>query len=87
MKYRFETNVTPLAAFIKAKHEAEIEFSTRVDIEQSGQRKVVFIFSSSIIDFKNIEKIFIESFSNKFHNELQSLRTIVRTLIPYTKEA
>ena len=86
MKYKFETNVTPLAAFIKSKYAAEIEFDARVFTEPSGQKKVIFIFNSDTIDFKNIEQIFITSFANTYNNELQILRNLVRTLIPYTKE-
>lgn len=86
MKYSFETNVTPLAAFIKAKYAADIEFTSKVITENSGQKKVFFTFQSDTIDFQNIETIFVTSFANTFHNELQILRNLVRALIPYSKE-
>lgn len=86
MKYKFETNVTPLAAFIKAKFAADIEFEAKLIVEATGQKKVIFIFESNTIDFKNIEQIFIGSFANTYNNELQILRNLVRTLIPYSKE-
>ena len=86
MKYEFKTNVTPLAAFIKAKYAADIEFTSQVITEANGQKKVFFVFHSDTIDFINIEQIFVTSFVNTFHNELQILRNLVRALIPYSKE-
>jgi hypothetical protein len=79
-KYVFETAVTPLAAFIKAKYQAEIEFSSKVKIEENGQKRVIFIFESDTLDFTNIESVFLSSFANTFHNELMTLKNIVRTL-------
>jgi hypothetical protein len=86
MKYKFETSVTPLAAFIKAKYSADTEFNTKLITEENNQKRVIFVFESNTIDFKAIEQIYLTSFANTYHNELQTLRNLVRTLIPYSRE-
>ena len=86
MKHEYETSNTPLAAFIKAKYPAEIEFSTKLISEASGQRRVIFLFKSDTIDLDKMEQVFLSSFANTYFNELQTLRNLVRTLIPYNQK-
>jgi len=83
VKYEYETSNTPLAAFIKAKYPADIEFSTRLTSEESGQKRVIFIFKSDSIELAKMERLFLSSFASSYFNELQTLRNLVRTLIPY----
>ena len=86
MKFQYETSLTPLAAFIKARFPAEIEFSTKLITEENGMKRVIFIFSSDSIDLEKIEQVFLSSFANTYFNELQTLRALVRTLIPYSQK-
>ncbi len=86
MKYEYETSNTPLAAFIRAKYPADTEFSTRLTSEESGQKRVIFIFKSDSIDLPKMERFFLSSFASSYFNELQTLRNLVRTLIPYSKK-
>ena len=84
MKHRYETSTTPLAAFIKARFPADITLNTKVIVESTGQKRLLFIFESDTIDFKSIETLFTNSFANTYNNELTSLRNLVRTLISYS---
>jgi len=86
MKYRYETSNTPLSAFIKARYPAETEFSTKLISEASGQKRVVFVFESDSIDLVKMEQLFLTAFANTYFNELQTLRNLVRTLIPYSQK-
>ena len=86
MKYEYETSNTPLAGFIKAKYMADIEFNTRLISEANGQKRVIFLFKSNSIDLDKMETIFLSSFANTYFNELQTLRNLVRTLIPYSQK-
>ena len=85
MKHRYETSTTPLAAFIKARFPVDVHLNTKVIIESSGQKRLLFIFESDTIDFKSIETIFAGSFANTYNNELTAFRNLVRTLISYTQ--
>ena len=82
MKYTFETSFTPLAAFIKSKYPADIDFNARLS-KANGSTKVVFIFKSDSIDVSKLEHLFLTSYVNTFNNELQTLRSLVRTLLPH----
>lgn len=82
MKYLIETTNTPLAAFIKARYSAEVEFDTIIKTEENGVKRIAFVFKSNSIDFKNIEQIYLSSFSCSFFNELQNLRNLVRVMLP-----
>ena len=84
MKYKYETSTTPLAAFIKARFPADIVLNTKVIVESTGQKRLQFIFESDTIDFKSIENLFADSFANTYNNELNVLRSLVRTLISYS---
>lgn len=80
-KYHFETYTTPLAAFIKAKYPADADFDTKIITEDSGKKRILFIFESDTIDFVNIEQIYFKSFAQNYYNELQTLKNIIRTYI------